>query len=189
MRWRALPAFAAIDFLSCLLVVFVAVALTSARPEVKTYGSYAVVLTWPHDGNDVDLYVRDPSGAIAFFAHPQVDGMQLEHDDLGTASTGYGRGKQNVERTVIRTATTGQWVIGAHLYRRRGRGTTPVPVTVALWDLRAEDHLVKTRTVDLVRTGDEKTPFRFTLDAAGDVSGFSYVPMSLVSPSTAFSGG
>jgi hypothetical protein len=47
MRWRPLPAFAAIDFLSCLLVVFVAVALTSRPPQVKTYGAYAVVVTWP----------------------------------------------------------------------------------------------------------------------------------------------
>jgi len=34
VRWRALPAFAAIDFLSCMLVVFVAVALTSRPPQV-----------------------------------------------------------------------------------------------------------------------------------------------------------
>ena len=52
MRWRPLPAFAAIDFLSCLLVVFVAVALTSAPPQVKTYGAYAVVITWPSGDND-----------------------------------------------------------------------------------------------------------------------------------------
>jgi hypothetical protein len=48
------PAFAAIDFLSCLLVVFVAVALTSSPPQVKTYGDYAVVITWPKGQNDVD---------------------------------------------------------------------------------------------------------------------------------------
>jgi hypothetical protein len=54
------PAFAAIDFLSCLLVVFVAVALTSSPPQVKTYGDYAVVITWPKGQNDVDLYLRDP---------------------------------------------------------------------------------------------------------------------------------
>jgi hypothetical protein len=58
MRWRPLPAFAAIDFLSCLLVVFVAVALTSRPPQVKTYGAYAVVVTWPKGHNDVDLDAR-----------------------------------------------------------------------------------------------------------------------------------
>src|SRR3954471_524333 len=100
MRWRALPAFAAIDFLSCLLVVFVAVALTSSRPEVKTYGSYAVVMSWPHGaGDDVDLYVRDPRGNICFFARPQVGEMQLEDDDLRTASPPHGERRQGGGRT------------------------------------------------------------------------------------------
>src|SRR5690242_17373239 len=100
MRWRALPAFAAIDFLSCLLVVFVAVAVTSAPPRVKTYGAYAIVITWPAGKNDVDLYLRDPQGAVSYFGRPQVDQMQLEHDDLGTRGTNYGNGRTNQERTV-----------------------------------------------------------------------------------------
>src|SRR3954447_13234064 len=187
MRWRALPAFAAIDFLSCLLVVFVAVALTSTRPQVKTYGSYAVVMSWPHAGDDIDLYVRDPGGEISFFGRAQVAEMQLEHDDLGTTATGYGKGKHDVERTVIRRATPGQWVVDAHLYRRRG-GTEPIPVTVSLWDLRAEDHLLTTRHIVVRKTGEERTPFRFTVDATGNVTGYSYVPISLTSPTTAYSG-
>ena len=95
MRWRPLPAFAAIDFLSCLLVVFVAVALTSSPPQVKTYGDYAVVITWPKGQNDVDLYLRDPGGQTSYFEKPQVASMQLEHDDLGTARTGYDHAKQH----------------------------------------------------------------------------------------------
>src|SRR5512133_3338915 len=87
MRWRPLPAFAAIDFLSCLLVVFVAVALTSRPPQVKTYGAYAVVVTWPKGHNDVDLFVQDPNGAVSYFAKAQADQIQLEHDDRGTAAT------------------------------------------------------------------------------------------------------
>jgi uncharacterized protein YfaP (DUF2135 family) len=83
MRWRPLPAFAAIDFLSCLLVVFVAVALTSRPPQVKTYGAYAVVITWPKGDHDVDLFVRNPDGAISYFRKAQVDQMQLEHTTWG----------------------------------------------------------------------------------------------------------
>ena len=116
MRWRPLPAFAAIDFLSCLLVVFVAVALTSRPPQVKTYGAYAVVITWPPGLDDIDLYVRDPAGAISFFGKTQVDQMQLEHDDLGTGNTGYAHATDNQERTVVRSATPGQWIANVRLY-------------------------------------------------------------------------
>jgi len=110
MRWRPLPAFAAIDFLSCLLVVFVAVALTSRPPQVKTYGAYAVVVTWPKGHNDVDLFVRDPEGAVSYFAKAQADQMQLEHDDRGTAATGYTHSNRKEERTVLRSASSGGWV-------------------------------------------------------------------------------
>ena len=185
MRWRSLPAFAAIDFLSCLLVVFVAVALTSKPPQVKTYGAYAVVMTWPKAHDDVDLYVRDPQGSLAYFAQPQIAEMQLEHDDLGTAKTAYAHANENEERTVIRTATPGQWIV--NLYARHRRGA-PIPVSVSLWDLRSTDHTVYTDTRQLTRTGDERTMFRFTLDHNGGLAGISHVPISLVSATTAFSG-
>jgi hypothetical protein len=189
LRWRALPAFAAIDFLSCLLVVFVAVAVTSRPPQVKTYGSYAVVAKWPAGQSDIDLYVRDPEGNLCYFHRAQAGQMQLEHDDLGTKTTSYGRGKANEERTIIRSATPGQWVVDTHLYRRSpGTGASPIPVTVSLWDLRAEDHQLEQRRVTLVHQGDERTPFRFTVDARGNVAGYSFVPMSLVQSSTTFTG-
>jgi hypothetical protein len=187
LRWRALPAFAAIDFLSCLLVVFVAVALTSRPPQVKTYGSYAVSIQWPSGPNDVDLYVRDPAGAICYFRDMQVDQMQLEHDDLGTLQTGYGKGKPNEERTVLRGTTPGEYVVDAHLFSR-GVGTAPIPVSVQLWDLQGDDRLVKSRTVYVTHTGDMRTPFRFTVDAAGATTGFSYVPVNLMQPTTTYAG-
>src|SRR2546429_168567 len=126
MRWRPLPAFAAIDFLSCLLVVFVAVALPSQPPQVKTYGAYAVVITWPKGRNDVDLFVRDPEGAVSYFAKAQADQMQLEHDDRGTAATGYTHSHQNEERTVLRSASSGEWIANILLYARQ-QGPAPRP--------------------------------------------------------------
>jgi hypothetical protein len=187
VRWRALPAFAAIDFLSCLLVVFVAVAVTSRPPQVKTYGSYAVTVTWPAGPNDVDLYVRDPAGAVCYFQNMQADDMQLEHDDLGTAATSYGSRAPNEERTVIRGTSPGQYVVSTHLYAR-GQGDAPIPVDVQLWDLQGDDRVLKDRTVYLTHAGDQRMPFRFTLDVNGNVTGYSEVPVNLVGPSTNFGG-
>jgi hypothetical protein len=186
MRWRPLPAFAAIDFLSCLLIVFVAVALTSAPRQVKTYGAYAVVITWPRSADDVDLYVRDPAGGISFFGRPQVDQMQLEHDDLGTAGTNYGRGAVNQERTVLRTATPGQWIANVRLFARNDNATSPIPVTVALWDLRAADHVVYSDVRTLTHEGDQRTAFRFTIDRNGNAGGISHLPVSLTTKTTAY---
>jgi hypothetical protein len=185
VRWRPLPAFAAIDFLSCLLVVFVAVALTSRPPQVKTYGAYAIVMTWPKGKDDVDLYVRDPQGSIAYFAKAQAGQMQLEHDDLGTAVTGYAHSSDNQERTVMRSATPGQWVANVQLFSRR-EGSAPIPVAVTLWDIRNQDRVVYKHMQQLKRKGEERTAFRFTIDNTGNVDGISHVPMSLVRPTTSF---
>jgi hypothetical protein len=186
MRWRPLPAFAAIDFLSCLLVVFVAVALTSKPPEVKTYGAYAVVITWPKGDNDVDLYVRNPEGAISYFGNPQVDEMQLEHDDLGKTKTAYAHSNENQERTVLRRATPGQWIANVFLYMR-SPGPAPIPVAVTLWDIRAEDRPVYRTTLHLASRGDERTAFRFTIGAAGNLAGISHLRLSLASSTTPYS--
>jgi hypothetical protein len=187
MRWRPLPAFAAIDFLSCLVVVFVAVALTSRPPQVKTYGSYAVVITWPKGHDDVDLFVRNPEGTISYFGRPQVDEMQLEHDDLGTATTGYAHANENQERTVLRIATPGQWIANVLLYSRSA-GSTPIPVAVTLWDIRSEDRIVHRVTRHLTHSQDERTAFRFTIGRGGTVTGISQLPLSLMSSTTAYSG-
>ena len=186
MRWRPLPAFAAIDFLSCLVVVFVAVAITSRPPQVKTYGAYAVVMTWPKGDSDVDLYVRDPAGRVAYFLEPQIDQMQLEHDDLGTRNTGYAHANENQERVVVRSATPGQWVANVQFFKREP-GSAPVPVSVTLWDLRTEDRAVHSETRKLSREGEERTAFRFTIDRAGRFAGASDLPLSLVSPTTSYS--
>jgi hypothetical protein len=185
MRWRPLPAFAAIDFLSCLLVVFVAVALTSRPPQVKTYGAYAVVITWPKGDNDVDLFVRAPDGSVSYFAKPQTDQMQIEHDDRGTATTGYSHSNENQERTVLRSASPGQWVANVLLYSR-SPGSAPIPVVVTLWDLRNEDRVAYTDTRQVTRTGDERTAFGFTIDPAGKVSGISHPTVSLASRTTIY---
>jgi len=113
--------------------------------------------------------------------------MQLEQDDLGTAGSNYGAGKQNVERTVLRGTTAGQYVVGTNLFQRRppaGR----IPISVELWDLQGDDRILKARTVYVARTGDQRTPFRFTVDMTGKVTGFSYLPVDLRMVSTAYAG-
>jgi hypothetical protein len=187
MRWRAFPAFAAVDFLSCLLVVFVAVSLLSRPPEVKTFGSYAVVATWPAGDGDVDLYVRDPAGNVSYYHRTQAGQMHLEHDDLGTAETGYGDGRPNVERTVLRGTTPGEYVVGARLFLQ-ARGGRRLPVAVELWNLQGDDRKLKARTVLVSHTGDKRTPFRFTLDARGNVAGFSYLPADFEESGTPYAG-
>lgn len=178
---RGRPALAPLDLALALLFVFMVLALDvidKKPPSVTTYGQYAVTVTWPARPDDVDTYVRDPQGEIVWYGASQTGAMQLEHDDLGTSESGYGRHRDNVERVVIRQSTTGEYVVNIHYYQARDRG--PLPVTVELWDLRGNDRLLLTRKVTLYREADERTVFRFRLNTSGQYAGMNTLPVSLL---------
>lgn len=174
------PGMAVVEFCTALIAVLLTIAHHPAA--IDTLGVYAVKITWPAGDNDVDLYLRDPQGAICFFAAPQVAQMQLEHDDLGVTGSGYGR--LNSERTIVRSATPGEYVANVQLYRRGVPGAAAIPVTVELWRLRGDDTMVAHRVVLLRRDGDERTVFRFRLSQAGDIAGVAELPQVRLTQAT-----
>jgi hypothetical protein len=180
---RAIAMIVVVDFLAALALMQQAIIARSTiekhPPAVTTFGQYAVTVTWPGNRpDDVDTYLRDPQGGIVWYASPQVDALQLEHDDIAVNGSGYGPGRPNEERVVIRDSAAGEYVTNVQMYQRRDTG--PVPVTVQLWDLRGNDRMLLTRTVALGGNGDEKTAFRFVLDARGRFTGSSTLPVSLI---------
>lgn len=182
---------AAFDLVVNLLFIFVVLALIAVHapkrpPQIRTEGLYAITIEWPAGSNDdVDLYVRDPSGNVAYFGTQDIGLMHLDFDDLGTARTGtqiLPNGKKvvvryNGEKTVIRAATTGEYTVDVHLYDKYDRG--PTRVVVKLWRIRGA-RLVYQREVTLSRNGQDVTAFRFSLDAIGNVSGINRLPANLV---------
>lgn len=173
-------AWAAIDLLSCLLLVVYTLIAPPPKPAsaIRTQGTWAVTLTWPHDRyDDLDLYVQMPDGRIVFFANKDAGGAQLEHDDLGTPDTGYGA-RPNYERVVIRGPVDGEIVVNVHVYSRSDAGTR-IPCTVTLWDLQGRDRIVRRQRLEMGGMGDEQTAFRAELTPAG-ARGFSRLPKQLV---------
>jgi hypothetical protein len=182
------PAF---DYLLALLGIFLILAIvekpTPTPMRIDTLGVYAVTASWPAGSNDdVDLWVQDPQGNIAWFAGQDAGLMHLESDDLGTNISGTvtllnGKvisTKANGERTVIKGAIPGEYTVNIHMYQKNDPGTTVV--TVQLWELRGQDRLLITKRIVLVRVAQEETAFRFTLDAAGNASNFNTLPKKLV---------
>jgi hypothetical protein len=166
-------AWVAIDFLCCLLlVVYTLIGTPEKAASIDTFGQYAVEVAWPAGQvDDVDTYVQDPAGNLAWFADSDVGLMHLEHDDLGKSSDRLQHGdavavvNDNEERVVLRGAIPGEVTVNVHAYRKAADG--PVPVRVALYRLRGDDRTLLRRTVRLRYQGEELTAFRFTLDSAG----------------------
>lgn len=166
-------AWVAIDFLCCLLlVVYTMIGTPQKASSIDTFGQYAVEVGWPAtEDDDVDTYVQDAAGNIAWYADSDVGLMHLEHDDLGRTSDVLQNGqdvavvKDNEERVVLRGVLPGEVTVNVRAYMKVTSG--PVPVTVVLYRLRGNDRALLRRTVRLTFQGQETTAFRFTLDRAG----------------------
>jgi hypothetical protein len=176
-----------VDFLSALvLLLFALVKLADFDPKhrpprIDTYGVYAVTVAWAQASNDdVDTYVQDAQGEIAYFTKPDAGLMHLEHDDLGRANDSEGAVvvNHNGERVILRGEVPGEYVVNVDMYEKNDPGSTRVEVS--LYRLRGEDALVMHRSVTLRRVREEQTAFRFTLNAAGDVTDRNELPKKLV---------
>lgn len=180
MSVRGRPALAPLELALALLFVFMVLALNviQHKTHVETFGQYAVMVTWPSSRHqDVDVYVRDPHGQIVFYNRLAAGSMQLEHDDQGTLETNYGHGT-DFERVVIRQPDAGEYTVNVHDYT--SYGTLPVDVMVELWRLRGDDAKLISQKVTLPNVGDERTAFRFRLDAQGDYAGSNRLQTSLL---------
>lgn len=173
-------AWAALDLTCCLLlVVYTLVAPPKARTSnIATEGAYAVVLQWPRASrDDLDLYLQDPAGNVAWFGQHDAAELHLEHDDLGAGTgTSYQVGP-NYERAIVRATIAGTFAAVAHMYCKRAPG--PVSVTVELWKLGADPRPVRTRHLQLVGRGEQQTAFRWKLDRTGAVVATDELPVKL----------
>jgi hypothetical protein len=173
-------AWAALDLTCCLLlVVYTLVAPPKARTSnVTTEGAYAVVLEWPRASrDDLDLYLQDPAGKVAWYGQPDAAELHLEHDDLGAkTNTGYQLGP-NYERAIVRTTAVGTFAAVVHMYCKRD--SKPVTATVELWKLGTSQQPLRTRRLVIAGRGQQQTAFRWRLDASGAVVGTDELPANL----------
>jgi hypothetical protein len=143
-------------------------------PSVTTFGQYAVTLT-AKTKDDLDLWVRDPSGHLAWFGALQPGPLSLEHDMIPGATDPVRNGVH--ELTVIRESAPGEYVANVDLYA----GTAPAIATIELWDLRGfTKRVVLTRRLRLAGLGAQQTAFRWRLGRSGDVVSHNDLPIDLI---------
>lgn len=144
------------------------------KPAVTTYGQFAVTLT-AKTKDDLDLYVRDPGGHIAWFHGLQAGGLSLEHDMIPGASDPLSAGVH--ELTMVRESTPGEYVVNVVDYY----GDAPATATVQLWDLRgwSKRRLFSCR-ITLHFSGEQRTAFRWRLSASGRFAGHNLLPADLL---------
>jgi hypothetical protein len=166
------------------------IALLAINPEAKagkidTKAEFIISLTWPDNHpDDVDLYVEDPAGNIAWFHQREAGFLVLERDDRGGANDFIVVNGRKVtspirEETVsIRGLVAGEYTVNMnHYLATTGK---PVPVSVKVEKINPSVEVVHYDTVMLDHTGQEKTAVRFKIDAQGKVLEVSHREKSLI---------
>lgn len=173
-------------FTALFVLAFASMNQNKKMPEAK--GAYIITVTWPQDFNDdIDTYVQDPEGKLVFFGRREDGLMHLDRDDLGHSNdkvqTQFGiiEYKENREVVTLRGTSPGEYCVNIHVYRRNNsEDKRPVEVMVQLDKITPSYLPIVQKKVIVTQNGEEKTMFRFKVDAKENIVSLSYDPKSLI---------
>jgi hypothetical protein len=169
MLFKALQVVAFLFFIALL-----AISPDNKDGKVDSKAEFFITMDWPDNHpDDLDLFVQDPAGNIAWYRHREAGFMVLERDDRGgTNDFIVVNGKKipspiREEIVTIRGIIPGEYTVNvSHFQAKTG---LPVPVTVKVQKLNPTAQVIFDDKVFLDHTGDEKTTVRFALDGEGKV--------------------
>ena len=180
MLFKALQVIAFLFFLALL-----AITPEAKTGKIDTNAQYIIAMNWPDNHpDDIDIYVEDPIGNIAWFHQREAGFMVLERDDRGGANDFILVSGKKIttplreEIVSIRGHLPGEYTINVQHYLATGR--QPVPVTVKVEKINPVLEIVYYDTTMLSQTGQEKTAVRFTVGADGSVSNINQRQKSLI---------
>lgn len=155
------------------------------EPELNTKAEFMITVLWQDNCNDdVDSWVRDPLGNIAWFREKQVGMLHLDRDDLGntndTVTLPDGTViscKYNQELTSIRGYIPGEWTVNVHMYKKRD--SSPTTVKVFIDKLNPFSRIVQ-KEIILNTVWQEETVTRFEMSSTGNIITINNIPAELV---------
>jgi hypothetical protein len=169
MLFKALQVVAFLFFLALL-----AISPDNKDGKIDSKAEFIVTMDWPDNHpDDLDLYVQDPLGNIAWYRHREAGFMVLDRDDRGGANDFIVVNGKKIpspireEIVTVRGIVAGEYTINvSHFAATTG---LPVRATVKVQKLNPTAQVIFDDSLTVDHTGDEKTAARFTLDAQGKV--------------------
>ena len=180
MLFKALQVIAFLFFIALL-----AISPDSKDGKIDSKAEFIITLDWPDNHpDDLDLFVQDPIGNIAWYRHREAGFLTLDRDDRGGANDFIlvnGRKLPSPIReeiVTVRGIVAGEYTVNvSHFAATTGQ---PVAATVKVQKLNPTAQVVFDDKVVVDHTGDEKTAVRFKVDAGGKVIDVFQRPKSLL---------
>jgi len=180
MLFKALQVVAFLFFLALL-----AISPDAKEGKIDSKAEFIITMDWPDSHpDDLDLFVQDPIGNIAWYRHREAGFLTLDRDDRGGANDFIVVNGRKIaspireEIVTVRGIVAGEYTVNiSHFQATTGQ---PVPVTVKVQKLNPAAQVIFDDKVVVDHTGDEKTAVRFRLDAEGKVIDVQRRPKSLL---------
>ncbi len=169
MLFKALQVIAFLFFIAILMV-----SPDSKDGKIDSKAEFIITMDWPDNHpDDLDLFVQDPVGNIAWYRHREAGFLTLDRDDRGGANDFIiVNGKKipspvREEIVTVRGIVAGEYTVNvSHFQAKTGQ---PVPVNVKVQKLNPAAQVIFDNKLMVDHSGDEKTALRFWLDAEGKV--------------------
>ncbi len=178
------------DVLFTFLLVFVSITMLLKAKVESDSASYQqqnaiflIVLNW--EGNaDLDLWCKDPQDrTVGFNRREGGEGslFSLNRDNLGANTTEVGENgdvvsKVNEEIISLRGTFVGEYIVNVHAYNMKGQDLATATVKL----IQNKPYKVITeKKKEIIKSGDEETFFRFTVDNKGVVTDMNELPTSM----------
>lgn len=170
------------SFLFLVSLLFINPKADSAKVEKQA--EYIISATWPQNlADDIDLWMRAPTGYTVSYLEKEVGWLHLERDDRGELNdTLLIDGKEeihpiNQEIITIRKRFAGEYIVNLFYYDAKTKG--PIPVDVRVDRINPKYETVYRQTVNLEKVNQEITAVRFTVKEDGGVHKISKLPIEL----------
>jgi hypothetical protein len=180
MLFKALQVVAFLFFLALL-----AISPDAKEGKIDSKAEFIITMDWPDSHpDDLDLFVQDPIGNIAWYRHREAGFLTLDRDDRGGANDFIVVNGRKIaspireEIVTVRGIVAGEYTVNiSHFQATTGQ---PVPVTVKVQKLNPTAQVIFDDKIIVDHTGDEKTAVRFRLDTEGKVIDVQRRPKSLL---------
>ena len=180
MLFKALQVIAFLFFIALLTI-----SPDTKEGKIDSKAEFIITMDWPDDHpDDLDLFVQDPLGNIAWYRHREAGFLTLDRDDRGGANDFIlvnGRKLPSPIReeiVTVRGIVAGEYTVNvSHFQATTG---LPVEATVKVQKLNPTAQVIFDDKVVVDHTGDEKTAVRFRVDAEGKVIDVHRRPKSLL---------
>src|SRR5215467_8643804 len=180
MLFKALQVIAFLFFLALL-----AISPEAKDRKIDSKAEFIITMDWPDNHpDDLDLFVQDPAGNIAWYRHREAGFLTLDRDDRGGANDFIiVNGKKiaspiREEIVTVRGILAGEYTVNvSHFAATTGQ---PVEASVKVQKLNPVAQVIFDDKVTVDHTGDEKTALRFRVDAEGKVVDVQRRPKSLL---------